>query len=137
MVYLVTAREALSDAVRAALKTNAIIQCPDSADLIGALLRKTRSKARCVIIDLASINDAEHLLTFIKSSLQIGRFPVVAVCSDAEYDALPETVANSLNGVIMTPYSPIEIAAVVESVCGAHDEGAHIKRNEPPPESAR
>lgn len=134
-IYIVTGQEALLDAVRAALKTKAIVQCADSASLLAAILRKTNSKAECVIIDL-SLPDAERILTFIQSSPPIRNLPLVAVCSDEAYDALPEVVAYHLNGVVMTPYTAMEIAAAVASVCGPHDEGAQIRQTEPPPEAA-
>lgn len=128
MVYVVTRQEALVDAVKAGLKTEAIIHCRSSAELLAGILRQSNSKAECVVIDL-SIDDAERILTFIQSSPSTSKLPIVAVCSDGAYDELPDLVARSLNGVVLTPYTAMEIAAVVASVCGALDEGARIRRS--------
>jgi hypothetical protein len=128
MVYVVTGRAGVLDAVKAALKTDAVVHCRNANETIAAVVPRKPSKSECAIIDLASVPDAERIITFIQSSPSVANLRIVALCSDEQYDALPEHVAISLNGVILTPYSAMDIASVVASICGPYDSGADIER---------
>lgn len=128
MVYVVTGRVAVLDAVKAALKTEAIVHCRDARDTIAAVVPRKPSKSECAIIDFASVPDAERIITFIQSSPPVANLRIVALCSDEQYDALPDHVAISLNGVILAPYTAMDIASVVASISGFYDSGADVRR---------
>jgi hypothetical protein len=103
--------------VIAALKTSAVAHTPSGSAFIEKIVRDPLSKASCVIIDLATIPDGEHLISFIQSSPSIRHIPIVALGTPEHFDALSEGVEHSLNGVITAPYTAGEIAVVIASVC--------------------
>jgi hypothetical protein len=127
VVYVVTVRTALVDGIQAALKTNAIVHCRSSPEFIAALVKKVPSKSECAIIDFESVADAERIIDFVQSSPSINSLRLIAICSDDDYDVLPNAIASSLNGVVFTPFTAMQIAAVVASVCGPHDPAEGLR----------
>jgi hypothetical protein len=116
VVYVISKNSAVSDVVRAALKTSAVIPVGDSAAFLQELLPRPRSKEACVIIDLATVADPEHIITFIKSSPSISPLPIVVVGSEDDINALPHGLHPSINGIVSGSYTAGEIAAVIASI---------------------
>lgn len=117
MVYLISRSETLLDVIKAALNTDAVFHAADSPTFIACAVTKPYSKESCLIVDLATIDDAEHIITFTKSSPTISQFPIVVLGTENQIQALPQMLHSSINGFLSAPYSPGEIAAVVASVC--------------------
>ena len=117
MVYVISQNSAICDVVKAALKTSAVISVPNSLAFLAELLPRPSSKEACVVIDLATVADAEHIVTFIKSSPSVSVLPIVILGTEEDIDALPEELHTSINGTISAPYTAGEIAAVIASIC--------------------
>lgn len=116
MVYVVSCNPALPEIVTAALKTSAVSHFHDGAAFIGKLVRDQREI--CVIVDLTTIPDAERLISFIQSSPSLLHLPIIAIGTPKNFEALPDGVESSLNGVIIAPFTAGQIAMVVAAVCG-------------------
>jgi hypothetical protein len=86
-------------------------------DVVTFLLRNDASRSSLAIVDINTIPDAEHLITFIKSSAAIRHTPLVTtIASEDRYDTLTRGVLETVNGVITLPCSPEEFATAVDSV---------------------
>ena len=116
VVYVVTCNPALPDMVIAALKTSAVAHAPSGSAFIEKIVRDPIRKENCVLIDLATIPDGAHLISFIQSSPSIRHLPIVALGTPENFDSLPEGVESSLNGVVTAPYTAGELAAVIATV---------------------
>ena len=122
MVHVVTCNPALPEIVIAALKTTAVSHSPSGAAFIEKIVRDPIRKQSCVIIDLATITDGEHLISFIQSSPSIRHLPIVAIGTPENFEALSEGVEASLNGVVNVPYTAGELAIVIATVCETNSE---------------
>jgi hypothetical protein len=101
----------------AALKRGAVAHSPNGARFIEKILRDPIARETCVIIDLATIPDGEHLISFIQSSRSIRRLPIVALGTRSNFDSLSPGIEPSLNGVVTAPYTAAELASVIATVC--------------------
>jgi len=117
MIYVISRNPAIADKVKAALKTAALIEVPDASGFLAQVLPRAYSKEACVLVDLATVSDAEHLISFTKSSATISKLPIVILGSEQNIDALPRELLSVVSGIITAPYTAGEIAAVVASIC--------------------
>jgi hypothetical protein len=119
MVYVVSRSAAVVGAIKGALKDRVISHSPDSATYISAVLVGRPDKYACVIIDLATVADAERLIGFTRGSSTIGKLPIVVIGTDEQIGQLSDELQPSINGFVSVPFEPTEMATVVASVCRA------------------
>jgi DNA-binding NtrC family response regulator len=117
MVYVISSNEGITNTVKEALQTDATVQTYNAEGFLTAALRRGHSKESCVILDLSTLSDVERIITFTKSSPRIAKLPIIAIGSEDDHDSLPSEVRFSINGVVITPYTAGELAAVIASVC--------------------
>ena len=117
MVYVISSNEGITNTVKEALQTDATVQTHNAEGFLTAVLRRGHSKESCVILDLSALSDVARIITFTKSSPKIATLPIIAIGSEEDHDSLPSEVRSSINGVVVTPYTAGELAAVIASVC--------------------
>lgn len=115
MVHLISRSEAVLAMVKAGLKTSTILHALDSRAFLAAVLHRPYSTEECVIVDLSTVTDAEHIIGFTKTSA-LSRLPMVVLGTEEAVDSLSDEVQALINGLITAPYTPGEIAAVVASL---------------------
>ncbi len=108
----VTSNPAFADVVKAALKAETRVLV-SANDAIAALLSGARPKARFVILDLETINDAGRLIDFIKSSPPVRDTLVVAIGTERDFSALDQRTCEALSGVLYSPFTAAELAMVI------------------------
>ncbi len=119
MVYVVSRSEAVVGAIKGALKDRIVSHASDSATYISAVLVGLPDKYACVIVDLATVADAERLIGFTRGSSTISKLPIVVIGTDEQIGQLSDELQPSINGFVSVPFEPTEMAAVVASVCRA------------------
>jgi len=117
MVFVVSQSEAVVEMVKAGLRTSEVVHATDSDAYLKAVVKTLQSEEACVIVDLATVSDAERLIAFTRSSSSIGRLPIIVIGSDERMDALPQELQSSINGFVSAPCTAGELAAVVASIC--------------------
>jgi hypothetical protein len=134
MVYVVSRSEAVVGAIKGALKDRVISHCPDSTTYLSAVLIGQPNKFACVVIDLATVADAERLIGFTKGSATINKLPIVVIGTDEQIGQLSDELQPSINAFVSVPFEPTKMAAVVASVCQAPLSSPPTKSLRPKPQ---
>jgi len=122
-LYTVTSNPAFADVVNAALKTETRV-CVSTSEAIAALLVTAKPKARLVILDLETVEDAGRLIDFIKSSPPVRDTILVAVGNERDFSRLDQRTCEALSGVVYSPFTAAELALVVTALAMELDPDA-------------
>ena len=98
-----------------ALKTRNVVTFSDGPALLTELIRRASSKCNLLILDLTA-PDASHLLTFVKSSPQISRVPIITIGTEEIYAGIEPPILSGLDATLCDPVNAIELAAAVARI---------------------
>ena len=116
MVYVLSANENLRDVVCAAIKHADVFQTAKPSDLVHAILARAALRHICVIVDLSTVANATDLIRLLQGSPPAAVVPVIVLGTTDQIDSLRE-VQDRIKGIVTVPYTPMELAAVVMSIC--------------------
>jgi hypothetical protein len=117
MVYVISSNEGITNTVKEALQTDATVQTYNAEGFLTAALRRGHKQG--VLRHSWPVHPfwcrANHHVHEIIA--KDAKLPIIAIGSEDDHDSLPSEVRSSINGVVITPYTAGELAAVIASVC--------------------
>jgi hypothetical protein len=117
MVYVITRNEMLVDKVKTAVRTGTVAHAANVGEFLLLPPSEADGVQPCILIDLPSTTDADHIIGFIKASPKIGHLPIIGVGMPDQLAMLPGPVRTAFKGFITIPCTPAEIAAVIARAC--------------------
>jgi response regulator RpfG family c-di-GMP phosphodiesterase len=115
-VCVFSAQPSFIDVVKSALKTGNVIAFTDTEALLPELIRRASSKCNLLVLDLSSGPDAVRLVSFVKSSPQLSRVPIVAVGTEEIYASMEPGIVAGIEATLLHPLNATEVAAVVAKI---------------------
>lgn len=114
--YLITTRTSVKDAVSEAIDDTAIHTFETAREALDIIVRNGCS---VVLLDLASVPDAAHFISFIKSSSMVRRIPLIGIGAVDDFNQLEPGIRDGLAEMLSVPLSAQEITRIVARVKGA------------------
>jgi hypothetical protein len=116
VAYVITARRSFLEEVESGLKTGAIHRFEAGDEALRVILQNLQGHSSVVLLDLATVSDAVHLITFLKSSPSTRSIPIVSIGTAQDYDNLQPEVRGYISGMLHLPCTAEEIARTVGDV---------------------
>ena len=130
---LLSTRASLGEMVRAGLNKRTLDVFRESTQLFPALLRIPNPASCLLFIDLATVPDAERVISFVKASSTVNQMPIVTLGTADDYDVFDQRALAAVNGVIELPCGPTDIATVVEPLTQASPPPPNVRWDKRPP----